>query len=270
MTAPDRTAASGARPPDAGDILAAPVSVRRRWVQEAFHSIAGRYDLLNHLLSGGTHLAWKRAAVRAANLAPDAVSLDLCCGTADLPLLISRLLGPRGRAIGLDFAPGMLDVAAHRLRAASRRAPVALVCADAEAVPLRDQSIDAATFAFGLRNVADPSQALREVHRLLRPGGRLVILEFGQPSARWLRTLYDLYSQMIIPRLGGWLSGRPDAYQYLHDSIRQWPDANSLSELIRAAGFVDVGYRLLTGGIAVLHAGVRPRAPGEPSTDWSR
>ena len=132
------------------------------------------------------------------------------------------------------------------------------MCADAEVLPIRDGASDAATFAFGLRSVTRPAQALVEVRRVLRPGGRLVILEFGRPRARWLRVLYDLYSRTIIPRLGGWLSGRPDAYQYLHDSIRQWTDPESLADLMRQSGFTDVRYRLLTGGIAVLHVGVKP------------
>ena len=133
-----------------------------------------------------------------------------------------------------------------------------LPISDAEVLPVRDNSTDAATMAFGLRNVARPVQALAEAHRVLKPGGRLVILEFGQPRAAWLRAPYDLYSRTIIPRLGGWLSGRPDAYQYLHDSIRQWPDPESLAQLVRQSGFTNVRYRLLSGGIAVLHVGVKP------------
>ncbi len=266
MTTPDDPAIApgdpvrAARDPKAAskDVLAAPPADRRRWVQEAFHSISGRYDLLNHLLSGGMHILWKRAAVRAARLAPGAIALDICCGTADLPVLMSDALGPRGRAVGIDFASGMLAVAGRRLRAARLRAPVFLICADAEGLPVRDNSTDAATVAFGLRNVARPAQALAEARRVLKPGGRLVILEFGQPRATWLRALYDLYSRTIIPRLGGWLSGRPDAYQYLHDSIRRWADPESLAQLITQSGFADVHYRLLTGGIVVLHVGVKP------------
>lgn len=241
-----------ARPDRSSHALDAPPVERRRWVRDAFHNISHRYDLLNTVLSGGVHFRWKRAAVEAARLKPGQVGLDICCGTGDLLIGLSGQVGGTGRALGLDFAPGMLDMA--RRRAPARRLPqIVLLCADAEALPVGDGVIDAVTIAFGLRNVAHPEQALGEFRRVLRPGGRLVILEFGRPRSRWLRGVYDLYSQTIIPRLGGWLSGRPDAYQYLHDSIRKWPDPQALASLVRQAGFDHVQYRLLTGGIAVLH-----------------
>lgn len=259
-------------PRDCGSsILAAPPRERRTWVRDAFHGIAGRYDLLNHVLSGGMHVLWKRSAVQAACLRPGGVALDVCCGTADLVLLCSREVGRGGRAIGVDFAPGMLAVGVRRLRPAAGLADeaspapsgsgarVSLVCADAEALPLADGSTDAVTFAFGIRNVASPSGALLEAHRVLRPGGRAVVLEFGRPEAWWLRAAYDLYSRTIIPLLGGRLSGRRDAYQYLHDSVRRWMDPGELAGLMREAGFQDVRYRLLTGGIAVLHTGEKLR-----------
>ena len=247
-----RDGSSGREP-----ILSAAPAIRRAWVRDAFHAIAGRYDVLNHVLSGGIHVLWKRAAVRAAALRPGDAALDVCCGTGDMVLGLARAVGRDGRAIGIDFAPGMLAGAARRLSRVRPQAWVGLLCADAEALPLLQDSIDAATFAFGLRNVAHPARALAEVHRTLRPGGRLVVLEFGQPRSRVLRALYDLYSRTVIPRLGGWLSGRRDAYQYLHDSIRQWTDPPALAELMRQSGFKDVRYRLLTGGIAVLHVGVK-------------
>ncbi|MDR7555407.1 MAG: o-succinylbenzoate--CoA ligase [Armatimonadota bacterium] len=236
--------------------LAAPPATRRAWVRDAFHAIAGRYDLLNHLLSGGAHLLWKRAAVRAAGLQRGGRAVDVCCGTGDLLVGLARVSGPGGRVVGVDFAPAM--VAAARARLTRRRATgAAVVLADAEALPLRDGVVDAATIAFGLRNVARPAQALREMHRVLRPGGRVVVLEFGQPQPAWFRALYDLFSRTVIPRLGGWLSGRPDAYRYLHDSIRQWPDPERLSDLLREAGFADVRFRRLTRGIAVLHVATK-------------
>lgn len=245
-------------------ILAASPTERRTWIREAFHRIAGRYDLLNHVLSGGLHLRWKRAAVQAADLRPGGVALDVCCGTADLVLLASREIGPSGRAIGVDFAPGMLAVGARRLGKTTAApsgsgAGVSLICADAEALPLADGSTDAVSFAFGIRNVASPPKALREAYRVLRPGGRVVVLEFGRPEARWLRAAYDLYSRTIIPLLGGRLSGRRDAYQYLHDSVRRWMDPEALAGIMRQAGFQEVRYRPLTGGIAVLHAGEKLR-----------
>ncbi len=253
----DGSSGPGRPPGRNGASLGAPPAVRRAWVRDAFHAIAGRYDLLNHLLSGGIHLLWKRAAVRAAGLRPGDAALDVCCGTADMLIGLARTVGRRGRAIGVDFAPGMLAGAARRLDRARPGARVSLVCADAEALPLQGDSLAAATFAFGLRNVARPAQALEEVYRVLRPGGRMVVLEFGQPRSRVLRALYDVYSRTIIPRLGGWLSGRPDAYQYLHDSIRQWADPPALADLMRQAGFAEVRYRVMTGGIVVLHVALK-------------
>ena len=247
MTTQDKRSSEG---------LGAPAPVRRRWVREAFHGISRRYDLLNTLLSGGVHLLWKRAAVEAAGLWSGGLGLDVCCGTGDLLARMARVVGDRGRAVGVDFAVGMLDTAKRRAQAKAL-SRVALVCGDAESLPLGEATTDAVTVAFGLRNVAHPEQALGEFYRVLKPGGRLVILEFGRPRARLVRGLYDLYSRTIIPRFGGWLSGRRDAYQYLHDSIRAWPDPESLSAMIREAGFAGVRYRLLTGGIAVLHLGER-------------
>ena len=247
-------------PESQSPILAAPAASRRRWVRDAFHAIANRYDLLNHLLSGGIHVLWKRAAVRAAGLRPGDTAVDVCCGTADLLIRMTGIVGARGRAVGVDFAPGMLTLAAKRLSRLAPAPAASLVCGDAEALPLRASSLDAATFAFGLRNVPRPDHALREAHRVLRSGGRLVILEFGQPRGRVLRAVYDFYSRTIIPRLGGWLSGRPDAYRYLHDSIRQWADPDSLTVQIHQAGFSDVRYQLLSGGIAVLHIAVKTDA----------
>lgn len=257
MTSSNRspdTRSSDARSSDvrSSDVLDAPAVERRRWVRETFHSIARRYDLLNTLLSGGVHVWWKRLAVRAAALRPGEVGLDVCCGTGDLLVGMASRVGPSGQAVGLDFAPGMLEIARRRARRRGLER-VRLVCGDAEALPVADASVDAVTIAFGLRNLTHPDRALREFHRVLRPAGRLVVLEFGQPRAPWLQQAYDWYSRTIIPPLGGWLSGRPDAYRYLHDSIRRWPDAEALAEEIGRAGFGRVRYRMLTGGIAVCH-----------------
>ncbi len=254
---PSRSTPRSSTEGQGGNVLHRPADVRRQWVRDAFHAIAGRYDLLNTLLSGGLHVRWKRAAVRALELPPDGVALDVCCGTGDMLLHLARA-GGADRAIGIDFASGMLAVAARRLASVSGLGRVDLLCADAEILPLVGSLFDGATMAFGLRNVSRPPHALAELQRVLRPGARVVILEFGQPRARLLRAAYDAYSRTVIPRLGGWLSGRPDAYQYLHDSIREWPDPDHLSELLRDSGFTQVRYRLLAGGIAVLHLGVKP------------
>ncbi len=224
-------------------------------VREMFDAIAGRYDLANHLLSLGLHLRWKRAAVRAARLGPGQVFLDACCGTADLA---AAALAAGARVVAVDVAPRMLDAAARRLRGRPR---AVLAQADVRRLPVRDGAADAVAVAFGLRNVADPPVALAEFWRVLRPGGRLVVLEFGRPPRPLVRRLYDVYAAAVLVPLGGRLTGRPDAYRYLRDSVRRWPDPAALAEAIRRCGFDDVAYRRLTGGIAVLHTALRPGPP---------
>ncbi len=232
-----------------------PADAHTARVREMFDAVAGRYDLANHLLSLGLHLRWKRAAVRAARLRPGDTFLDACCGTGDL---LAAAADAGARVVAVDVAPRMLERAARRLG----DAPAALVRADICRLPLADGSVDATAIAFGLRNVADPPRALAECHRVLRPSGRLVVLEFGRPAGALLRRLYDLYSRVVLVPVGGRLTGRPDAYRYLRDSIRRWPDPDALAGMIRRCGFDDVAYRALSGGIAVLHTARRPAVPG--------
>jgi demethylmenaquinone methyltransferase/2-methoxy-6-polyprenyl-1,4-benzoquinol methylase len=259
-----------------------------------FDAIAGRYDLANHLLSVGLHLRWKRAAVRAARLRPGEVLLDACCGTADLA---AAALAAGARVVAVDVAPRMLAAAARRLRHPTPRKPsvgtppfprpaqssgrilgglrrdgaddspahprALPVRADVRRLPVADGTVDAVAVAFGLRNVVEPAEALAEFFRVLRPGGRLVVLEFGRPSRLLLRWLYDLYSTAVLVPVGGWLTGRADAYRYLRDSIRRWPPPAALADLLRRCGFDGVAYSVLTGGIAVLHTAHRPAAPAD-------
>jgi demethylmenaquinone methyltransferase/2-methoxy-6-polyprenyl-1,4-benzoquinol methylase len=225
------------------------------WVRGMFGRIAPRYDLLNHLLSLNVDRYWRRrtvAMVAAALQRPDARVLDLCCGTGDLMLALEA---QRGRAVlGSDFCHPML-VAARR-KVEQRGFGSKLFEADALALPLADRSLDLITVAFGFRNLANYRTGLAELSRVLKPGGMLAILEFSQPPNRLLRAAYNFYSKTILPRLGGWISGSKDAYTYLPESVRKFPSAEELANAMRAAGFSDVQFVRMTGGIVALHCAV--------------
>lgn len=231
---------------------------KRRYVRGMFNAIARRYDLLNHILSAGLHLRWKRFAAAASQVPRDGRALDVCSGTGDLAFLLSSHVGPEGLVVGVDFAPEMLRIAQERASLRPHFRAVQFVCADAEQLPFRDGSFDAVTIGFGIRNVVAVDQALREMFRVLRPGGRLVVLEFSRPVPRLVRFLYNLYSATLIPWIGRILSGHPNAYRYLPTSIRSWPDPVAFTHLLEAAGFQPLNCRLLCTGIAALHVVAKP------------
>ena len=227
-----------------------------RWVRGMFGRIAPRYDLLNHLLSLNIDKYWRaRTASRVSHILKrtDAIALDLCCGTGDLMLGLEAK-GP-ARIYGSDFCHPML-VAAHKKVHYNRRRSE-LFEADALVLPIADASLDLITIAFGFRNLANYRQGLRELLRVLKPGGTLAILEFSQPPNPVLSRVYDFYSKSILPVLGGWISGSRDAYTYLPESVRKFPGAEELAEQMREAGFVDVEFERLTAGIVALHRGQR-------------
>jgi demethylmenaquinone methyltransferase/2-methoxy-6-polyprenyl-1,4-benzoquinol methylase len=217
-----------------------------------FSEIARYYDLLNNLLSFGLHRRWKRYAARAARLVPGGSALDVCCGTGDLAVLLKEHVGAQGTAVGIDFAPPMVEIARERCAGARR---IWFVQGDAESLPLPDASFDAVTIGFGVRNLSHLEVALRELHRVLRPGGRAVILEFGRPRNALFRALYDFYSYTAIPWLGRRLSRHPDAYLYLPTSIRHWPDQDEFARILTDVGFASVRYRNLLFGAVAVHVG---------------
>ena len=238
--------------------LAESVLPKEQAVQRMFTSIARRYDLNNSLLSLGLHHPWKRAAVAAAQLGEGDRALDLCTGTADLALLMARQIGPTGRVIGLDFNEAMLEIGKRKVLRAGLPDRVTLTLGNALSLQFQDRSFDAVTVAFGVRNVADLGLVFREMWRVLKPGGRVVCLEFSQPTSAIFRWLYHLYSFWLLPYLGGIVSGdRTGVYHYLPASIREFPDQESLTHLMQAAGFDDVRYQNLTGGIVAIHRGVK-------------
>ncbi|MCS7316189.1 MAG: ubiquinone/menaquinone biosynthesis methyltransferase [Bryobacterales bacterium] len=228
-----------------------------RWVWGMFARIAPRYDLLNRLLSFGQDSRWRRSAavrVRRWIETPGARALDLCCGTGELLAALWHLrrpAGPRNLLLaGCDFCRPMLLLARRKLPAA------ALIEADALRLPVADGSLDLVTVAFGFRNLADYRGGLAEMRRVLRPGGAAAILEFSRPTGPLLGPLYAWYARSVLPRLGGWISGHPDAYRYLPESVSKFPTPPELAEWMREAGFAQVRFELFSGGIVALHLGI--------------
>ena len=220
-----------------------------------FGRIAGRYDLLNHLLSGNVDKRWRRLVARTLrpSLVEGARVLDVACGTGDLALALAS--AGAASVVGLDFCRPMLEIA--RRKAAGESRGLQFVEGDALRLPFADESFDAVTIAFGLRNLAGVEEGLRELLRVLRPGGRAAVLEFSSPSVPGFRALFRFYFARVLPRVGGLVSGSRGAYEYLPDSVSRFPDQRRLAELMREAGFEEVEYRNLTGGIAALHTGTR-------------
>lgn len=245
--------ASGVRHEPAGQGLAGPDKSPAR-IAGMFDRIARRYDLLNHLLSGGLDLYWRRRAIRALRLTGAERVLDVCAGTADVMLAALRSgRGRAGYAIGVDFAHEMLRIGQRKLRDASV-APVApLVRGDAMCLPIASASVDAATIAFGIRNVFEPREALADILRTLRPGGRLAVLEFAMPRTPLLRSLYTWYFRAVLPRIGALVSRHDEAYRYLPESVGAFHTPEEFSALLRQAGFGRVTATALTFGVVHLY-----------------
>jgi demethylmenaquinone methyltransferase / 2-methoxy-6-polyprenyl-1,4-benzoquinol methylase len=226
-------------------------------VQRMFSSIARYYDLNNSLLSLGLHHAWKRQAV--AYLSPnDRSVLDVGAGTTDLALLAANRLGSGARIVAADFNYPMLAIGLKKVRKAERQKQILCVQANAERLCVPDASFDAVTTGFCMRNVGSLPQALREIRRVLKPGGRLICLEFSRPAASWLRRLYDWYSFTLLPWIGTKVSGdRTGVYDYLPASIRAFPEQEGLMHLMYEVGFRHVEYRNLSGGIGAIHIAVK-------------
>jgi demethylmenaquinone methyltransferase/2-methoxy-6-polyprenyl-1,4-benzoquinol methylase len=235
-----------------------------------FDAIARRYDALNRLLSAGLDRRWRRRAVEALQLTGRERVLDMCTGTADLA--IAAVTGQAGRArevVGVDFSSEMLRHGLAKTRAANLQSQIRLVRGDATRVPLPDAACDGATVAFGIRNVADADAACREFRRVLRPGGTLVVLEFGAPSAPILRAVYLWYFRRVLPLIGRAVSSHGEAYAYLPASVLEFPTGEAFAEMLRRAGFTGVVYRTMTFGIVYLYVatvGVNGEATtGQPS-----
>ncbi|MBK8977940.1 MAG: bifunctional demethylmenaquinone methyltransferase/2-methoxy-6-polyprenyl-1,4-benzoquinol methylase UbiE [Planctomycetes bacterium] len=224
-------------------------------IRRMFARVARRYDRANHLLSLGVDRLWRRQAVRFAALQPGEDVLDVCSGTGDLAFAFARA---GGRVTGADFCGEML---VHAVRKAAGRAGAPrFLAADTLALPFDDEQFDLVTVAFGIRNVADPRAGLREMARVLRPGGRALVLEFCRPRAPLVRRLYLFYFRRILPRLGSWISGdREGAYHYLQDSVMRFPERDEFLAMMTDAGLVAPRLKILSGGIAALYLAEKPR-----------
>lgn len=218
-----------------------------------FDRIAGRYDLLNSLMTAGLHHSWRQRAADRADVSPGDSVLDVCCGTGDLSFELARRVSPGGHVVGSDFSEQMLDLA--REKALDRGSPVRFEWADALQLPYDADRFDAVTVGFGVRNFADREQGLREMARVLKPGGRLVILEFTAPRRPPFSTFYSLWFDRIVPVLGR-LTPNPEAYSYLAESVHGFPDPQSLAAKMDAAGLVQIRWLLTAGGILAIHSGV--------------
>lgn len=235
-----------------------PRAEKARRVDAVFDSVAARYDLMNDLMSGGLHRLWKRFTLARADLRPRQSVLDLATGSGDLAEGIARRVGRDGRIVASDINASMLERGRDRLIDAGVGAGIAFVRADAQALPFDRSAFDRITIGFGLRNVTDQSLALAAMTRALRPGGRLVVLEFSQPALPWLQRLYAAYSFNVLPRLGQWVAGDGESYRYLAESIRMHPDQATLAEMMRGAGLTRCTWNNLTGGVVAVHTGFRP------------
>ncbi|UCC27116.1 MAG: class I SAM-dependent methyltransferase [Gemmatimonadales bacterium] len=229
-------------------------SDREHQVQTIFSEIAPRYDLLNHVLSANIDRAWRRKAVNRLGWEShrDGVFLDACAGTFDLSLELAGREGFSGRVVASDFAQPMLVVGRPKLKGAD----VTPVCGDSLRLPFPDRTFHGATVGFGVRNLSDLDTGFREFHRVLRPGAKLVVLEFTVPPNPLMRGLYMFYFNRILPLVGRIVSGHPWAYTYLPESVKEFPGPKDLAAMMEQAGFRDSGWTLVTGGIAAIHWGV--------------
>lgn len=234
-----------------------PWSEKKARVRDVFDSVAPRYDLMNDAMSLGIHRLWKRFTIARTGLRKGQAALDVAAGSGDLALGLARRVGPTGRVVVTDINAAMLDAGRDRLLDAGLVRSIDYVQADAEALPFRTGTFNCVTIGFGLRNVTDKEAALASMFRVLKPGGRLLVLEFSRPRFGALEPAYDFYSLQVLPRLGSLLAGDSESYRYLAESIRRHPDQKAMQRLLEVAGFERCTYHNLTAGIVALHVGYR-------------
>ena len=226
-------------------------------VADVFHSVASRYDLMNDLMSAGVHRIWKRFTIELSGVRKGNAVLDIAGGTGDLAAKFSRIVGPEGRVVLADINDSMLQVGRDKLLDTGHQGNIEFVQADAQFLPFPDDSFDCITIAFGLRNVTEKDTALRSMLRVLKPGGRLLVLEFSKPESELLGKAYDAYSFRVLPFMGKLVANDSESYQYLAESIRVHPDQETLKGMMEDAGFSRVEFHNMTGGVVALHKGIK-------------
>jgi demethylmenaquinone methyltransferase/2-methoxy-6-polyprenyl-1,4-benzoquinol methylase len=230
---------------------------KQAMVADVFHSVAAKYDIMNDLMSFGVHRIWKKYTIEMSGVRAGNKVLDIAGGTGDLTRAFSKRVGPEGQVVLADINESMLKVGRDKLADKGVAGNLEVVQANAEVLPFPSDYFDVVTIAFGLRNVTDKDKALVEMHRVLKPGGRLLVLEFSKPKNEMLSKAYDLYSFKALPMMGKLVTQDADSYQYLAESIRKHPDQETLKQMMLDAGFARVSYHNLTGGIVAMHRGVK-------------
>jgi demethylmenaquinone methyltransferase/2-methoxy-6-polyprenyl-1,4-benzoquinol methylase len=235
-----------------------PVEEKVKKVADVFHSVAGKYDLMNDLMSGGVHRLWKKLTIEQSGARRGNTILDIAGGTGDLTIRFSRIVGPQGKVVLADINDSMLKVGRDRLMDRGVAGNVEFVQANAECLPFPDNTFDIITIAFGLRNVTDKDAAIRSMTRVLKPGGKVMVLEFSKTNNPALTKIYDFYSFNILPKMGQLIAGDAESYKYLAESIRMHPDQETLKSMMQNAGLVNCKYQNMTGGVVALHTGIKP------------
>ncbi len=234
-----------------------PTSEKQEKVAGVFHSVADKYDVMNDLMSAGVHRLWKRYTIETSGAKKGDTILDLAGGTGDLAIKFTRIVGPTGKVTLSDINPSMLENGRERLTNMGIAGNIEYVEANAEELPFDDNTYNITTMAFGLRNVTDKDKALRSIYRCLKPGGKLMVLEFSKPVVPGLNTIYDAYSFKLLPFIGKLVANDEESYRYLAESIRMHPDQDTLKGMMEEAGFEKCSYHNMTGGIVALHVGYK-------------
>jgi len=234
-----------------------PAEEKRERIQEIFTSVADRYDLMNDLMSFGTHRLWKRFVAEKTNLKPGEQAIDVCGGTADIAILMAKRVGERGRVVVYDINLPMLEIGREKCIDRGLLKNVQYVQGNAEDIGFKDNTFHCATVGFGIRNVTYLEKAFNEMKRVVKPGGRVICLEFSHPTSRVFSKLYDIYSFQVIPVIGDMVTGHRDAYTYLPESIRRFPSQEELKRIMEGVGLFKVKYYNLFNGVAAVHIGIK-------------